>query len=86
MTSLDIALKDFELEGWPFTTTWLGRRFGKIQEGNPDPFLESLKEHNKSAYRHARKLIRGAIWKTRWSKFKRYGNNIVEYLKEINYV
>ena len=78
MTSLDITLSGFELEGWPFTT-WLGGIFGKIQEGNCDLFLKALKEFNPSAYRNARKRIIGAL-------FKRYCDNTVNYLKEINYV
>ena len=86
MTSLDITLDDFELEGWPFIPR-LTRRANKVQEeGNCGPFLKALKEFNPSAYRNARRRIRGALWKTRKAKFKRYKNNLVDYLKEINYV
>ncbi len=54
------------------------------------PVAGSLSKH---AYRHWKRLCRTALWKTRWSKFERYGNNIIKYrenivnyLKEIDYV
>ncbi len=86
MTSIEITLDDFELEGWPFTT-WLGRRLNKVQgDGYHGVHLQFLKESNPSAYNHARRLIRGAVWKTRASKFKRYRDNIAKYLEDCAYV
>ena len=82
---MDINI-DLNLDGWIFTSR-LERRLNKIQgEENPNLLLESLKEFNPSAYNHARRLIRGAIWKTRRSKFERYANNLINYFKGLDYV
>ncbi len=86
MTALDIRLDSFHLEGRIYTTR-LERRLNKVQgKGDRKLFLETLKEFNPSAYNQVRRLIRGAIWKTRRSKFKRYYNNIVKRLEECDYV
>ena len=83
MTSLDINL---DLGGWIYTTR-LERRLNKVQgDGYQGGHLQSLKESNFPAYKHARKLIRIAIWKTRASKFKRYRDNIRKYIQECDYV
>jgi hypothetical protein len=74
MTSLDITLDDLELDGWPFKT-----RKDRINH----PVANSLKESNKPAYRHWKKLCTTAIWKPRWSKFKEYKDDIVAYLKRL---
>ena len=80
MTSLDLTLENFEieLEGWPFTTR-LERRLNKVQgDGYHEEHLQSLKESNLPAYKHARRLIRIGLWKTRRSKFIRYKDNMVK--------
>ncbi len=52
------------------------------KEGIRDhPSINNLKEFNKRAYRHAIRLGKIAIRKTRWSKFIRYKNNIINYIK-----
>lgn len=59
----------------------LVRKLDKIHEGDKRKYLESLKNANPSAYKNLKKLYRIFIWKTRKSKFRRYYNNFVKYIK-----
>lgn len=80
MTSLDLALEGFSIDGGIYTTR-LERRVKKVHgEGHYEQYLDTLKEFNKRAYKHLGKLVRGALWKTRRQKFKRYYHNLMERL------
>jgi len=79
MTNINLAFEDFSLEGWIFTSK-LERKLNKVQEkGNYKPSLELLQEFNPTAYKHLKRLVKIAVWKTRKAKFKRYSENIINY-------
>jgi hypothetical protein len=81
MAGLELTLEDFSMDGWIYTTR-LERRLRKLQgEGQYKQYLNTLKEFNREAYKNLGKLVRGALWKTRKAKFKRYYHNILDKVK-----